>query len=152
MKTARPMATILGFLGNDHRTCDALFASAGEAVAHKRWDAARGAFERFLAAMRRHLAREETVLFPAFEARTANSMGPTRVMRMQHEQMRRLLDDMGRTVADRDASRYLALAETLFAVMRRHNEREEALLFPMFDRMLDEEREGLIRAMLATGE
>lgn len=146
------MATILGILGNDHRTCDALFASASEAMADRHWDAARGAFDRFLVAMRRHLAKEERVLFPAFEARTANSMGPTRVMRMQHEQMRRLLDDMGRTVADRDASRYLTLAERLFAVMRRHNESEEALLFPMFDRMLDEEREGLIRAMLATDE
>lgn len=143
------MDTILGFLGSDHRTCDDLFAAAGEAVAQKRWDAAREAFDRFWVAMRRHLAREETVLFPAFEARTANSMGPTRVMRMQHEQMRRLLDDMERTVADRDHCRYLALSETLFSLMQRHNEKEEDLLFPMFDRMLDEESGDLIAAMQA---
>lgn len=146
------MATILGFLGSDHRTCDDLFASAGEAVVQKRWDAARGAFDRFLAAMRRHLAREEKILFPVFEARTANSMGPTRVMRMQHDQMRRLLEDMGRTVEDRDHCRYLTLAETLSSLMQRHNEKEEDLLFPMFDRMLDEECEELIGAMQATDE
>lgn len=143
------MDTILGFLGSDHRTCDALFTSAGEAVAQQRWDAAHEAFDRFLGAMHRHLAREEKILFPAFEASTANSMGPTRVMRMQHEQMRRLLDDMERSVDGRDHCRYLTLAATLFPVMQRHNKQEEDLLFPMFDRMLDEECEGLIAAMQA---
>jgi iron-sulfur cluster repair protein YtfE (RIC family) len=143
------MGTILDFLGSDHRACDDLFASTKAAVSQKSWDSARRQFDRFLAAMLRHLAREEKVLFPAFETRTANSMGPTRVMRMEHEQMRRLIQDMARTVADADHCRYLCLSETLYMLMRQHNLKEEDLLFPMFDQMLGDERDDLIGAMEA---
>lgn len=143
------MATILDYLSSDHRACDDLFASVEAAVAHRDWDSARRQFDRFVAAMLRHLAREEQVLFPAFEARTANDMGPTRVMRMEHEQIRRLMQDMARTVADADHCRYLGLSETLHQLVQHHNLKEEDLLFPMFDQMLDDERAGLIGAMQA---
>lgn len=143
------MATILDYLSSDHRVCDDLFASVEAAVAHRDWEGARRQFDRFVAAMQRHLAREEQVLFPAFEARTANDMGPTRVMRMEHEQIRRLMQDMARTVADADHCRYLGLSETLHQLVQHHNLKEEDLLFPMFDQMLDDERAGLIGAMQA---
>ena len=76
-------------------------------------------------------------------------MGPTRVMRMEHEQIRRLMQDMARTVADADHCRYLGLSETLRLLVQHHNLKEEDLLFPMFDQMLDDERAGLIGAMQA---
>ena len=85
------MGTILKFLGSDHRACDDLFASAEMAVAQNNWARARSQFERFQAAMVRHLAREENILFPAFEAQTGNRMGPTRIMRMEHQQIRDLV-------------------------------------------------------------
>jgi len=143
------MATILDYLSGDHRVCDDLFASVEAAVAHRDWDSARRQFDRFVAATLRHLAREEQVLFPAFETRTANDMGPTRVMRMEHEQIRGLMQDMARTVADADHCRYLGLSETLHLLLQHHNLKEEDLLFPMFDQMLDDERDGLIVAMQA---
>src|SRR5574340_757644 len=99
------MSTILEFLGSDHRSCDDLFASAEAAAAQKNWASARSLFDRFLAAMAHHLAMEEQVLFPAFEARMGNSMGPTQVMRMEHEQMRALFQDMARAAADADRDR-----------------------------------------------
>ena len=143
------MHTILEFLGSDHRACDDLFASAETAVAQTNWDSARSLFGRFQAAMARHLAMEEEVLFPAFEARTGNSMGPTEVMRMEHAQMRGLLQDMASAVADANHSRYLGLSETLNMLMQQHNLKEENMLYPMSDRVLDSERDGLIRAMQA---
>jgi iron-sulfur cluster repair protein YtfE (RIC family) len=146
------MSTILDFLGNDHRACDDLFASAEAAVAEKDWYGARSQFARFQGAMSRHLAREERVLFPAFEARTANSMGPTRVMRMEHAQIRRLMQNMARTVTDDDHCRYLCLSKTLSMLMQRHNLKEEELLFPMFDLMLDDARDDLIGAMQTIAE
>ena len=62
------MSTILEFLGADHRACDGLFAESEAAVADHRWEEAAGLFSRFHAAMLRHLAMEEQILFPAFEA------------------------------------------------------------------------------------
>ena len=143
------MRTILDFLASDHRACDELFASAEAAVAQKNWGSARTLFERFRAATAHHLAMEEDVLFPAFEARTGNSMGPTHVMRMEHEQMRGLLQDMANAVAEENHSRFLGLSETLNMLMQQHNLKEENMLYPMADRVLGDERGSLIRAMEA---
>ena len=141
------MSTILDFLGSDHRACDDLFASAEAAAAQKNWDSARTLFDRFQAAMAHHLSMEETVLFPAFEARTSNSMGPTQVMRMEHEQMRGLMRDMANAVAAGNQNAYLGLSETLNMLMQQHNLKEENMLYPMSDQVLSNSRDDLIRSM-----
>jgi len=143
------MSTIVDFLGGDHRACDDLFASAEDAVAQNNWDSARSLFERFQAAMAHHLAMEETVLFPAFEARTGMSAGPTQVMRMEHEQMRGLLQEMAGAVTNADQNRYLGLSETLNMLMQQHNLKEENMLYPMSDQVLGGERDSVIRSMEA---
>lgn len=148
------MNTILDFLGADHRACDDLFALAEEAVAKsnrvkENWDSARTLFSQFQTAITHHLAMEETVFFPAFEARSGNRMGPTQVMRMEHEQMRALLVDMAQAASAGDASTYLGLSETLNMLMQQHNLKEENMLYPMADQMLGGERDAVILAMEA---
>lgn len=143
------MSTILDFMGGDHHACDDLFAAAEAAAAQKNWDSAHSLFERFQAALAHHLAMEEEVLFPAFEARTGMSMGPTQVMRMEHEQMRGLLQEMASAVANADQGRYLGLSETLNMLMQQHNLKEENVLYPMTDQVLAGERDSLIRSMQA---
>jgi hemerythrin-like domain-containing protein len=143
------MSTILDFLGNDHRACDDLFASAESAVAQNDWDSARDLFARFQAAMTRHLAMEEEVLFPTFEARTGMSEGPTQVMRMEHDQMRGLMDDMAGAVAAGNQNGFLGLSETLNMLMQQHNLKEENMLYPMSDRVLGGESDAVIQAMEA---
>jgi len=141
------MNTILDFLGSDHRACDDLFASAETAAAQKNWDSARDLFERFQAAMAHHLAMEEDVLFPAFETLTGMRAGPTQVMRMEHEQVRGLLQDMASAVAACNQDGYLGLSETLNMLMQQHNLKEENMLYPMSDQVLGGDREGLLRSM-----
>ncbi len=146
------MGMILEYLGGDHRACDDLFASAEAAVAQKDWDSARSLSDRFQAAMAHHLRMEEEVLFPAFEARTGNTMGPTHVMRMEHEQMRALLQDMARAALAADHNGYLGLSETLNMLMQQHNLKEENMLYPMSDQVLAADREALIRSMDAVAK
>jgi len=141
------MNTILDFMGGDHRACDDLFASAEAAVAQQDWDSAGSLFVRFQTAMDHHLTMEETVLFPAFEARTHNSTGPTQVMRIEHEQMRDLMHAMAHAVAVAHRDDYLGLSETLNMLMQQHNLKEENMLYPMSDRVLGSDCDGLIRAM-----
>jgi hemerythrin-like domain-containing protein len=143
------MATILEFLGSDHHVCDELFASAEESVGQKNWGGARASFDRFHASMLHHLTMEENVLFPAFEARTSSTGGPTQVMRMEHEQMRGLMQDMADAVAKTDYEGYLGLSETLNMLMQQHNMKEENVLYPMTDQVLAGERDNLIRSMEA---
>jgi hemerythrin-like domain-containing protein len=146
------MSSILDFLGNDHRACDDLFASAETAVAQKKWDSARELFGSFQTAMAHHFAMEEDMLFPAFEVRTGMNAGPTQVMRMEHEQMRGLLREMASAVAAGNQNGFLGLSETLNMLMQQHNLKEENMLYPMSDRVLGGEREGLIRAMEAVAK
>lgn len=141
------MNTILDFLGSDHRACDGLFAAAEEAAASKNWSGARSLFSQFYRAMSRHFAMEEEVLFPGFETKTGNTMGPTQVMRAEHEQMRSLMREMDEALVANDELRFLGLSETFNMLMQQHNLKEENVLYPMSDRALAAERDTLIRQM-----
>ncbi len=133
------METVLDYLARDHRRCDALFAQAEEAVSRGRWQEAEALGQRFFDAMARHLGMEEDVLFPAFEQATGMTRGPTQVMRMEHEEMRRLFKAMKEALEGRKAERFLGLAETLLILMQQHNAKEEQVLYPMADRALGSE-------------
>lgn len=141
------MTTILDFLGSDHRACDDLFVAAEENVAQRNWELGGKLFNQFYRAMERHFAMEEDVLFPAFETKSGNAMGPTQVMRMEHAQMRALMDDMKAAVAAGNSTDYLGLSETLNMLMQQHNLKEENMLYPMSDRVLAEIRETVLSGM-----
>jgi len=145
------MASILEQLGADHARCDDFFAQAEQAAAKGDWLSAQAAFSAFAAGMARHFAMEEEVLFPAFESRTGNTAGPTRVMRLEHDQMRGLLDALRQAVEHRDGQAYAGAAETLLVLMQQHNLKEEQILYPMCDRVLAGERDELLARMEATG-
>jgi hemerythrin-like domain-containing protein len=141
------MSTILEFMGADHRACDDLFAASEGSVAQKHWDDVRSLFDRFQVVMGRHLAMEEQILFPAFEAETGFSMGPTRVMRMEHDQMRELIHEMETAVAAHNERDYLGLSETLNMLMQQHNLKEEGMLYPMCDQALAAGKDSIINEM-----
>ncbi len=128
--------SISEYMTAQHRECDRLLARAEHAVADGDWDAARSEFEAFDALTRRHLRREEEILFPAFEERTGMTTGPTAVMRMEHDQMRAVLDDMAAALASRDTDSYLGESETSMILTQQHNMKEEQILYGMSDQVL----------------
>jgi iron-sulfur cluster repair protein YtfE (RIC family) len=141
------MTTISQYLSDDHVACDDLFAAAENAVAVKDWANARALFNTFTAGMRRHFSREEDILFPAIEARTGMSGGPTFVMRSEHQQMNHLLSEMHGALERADGAAYLGLSETLLMLMRQHNMKEENILYPMADQALAGEQADLVARM-----
>jgi hemerythrin-like domain-containing protein len=130
------MHAISDYLTADHTHCDELFAEAENAVASDDWDTATTRFQAFDHATRLHFAREEDILFPAFEARTGMSHGPTAVMRGEHGEIRDTLQGMADALASRNADTYLGLAETMLMLLRQHNMKEEQILYPMADQAL----------------
>jgi len=143
------MTSISTFLSDDHNSCDDLFAAAENALAVKDWARARSHFDSFIAAMRCHFAREEDVMFPAFEARTGMSGGPTFIMRAEHQQMNGLMAEMNAALNQADGKAYLGLSETLLLLMRQHNMKEENILYPMSDQALADDQADLVRRMEA---
>jgi DUF438 domain-containing protein len=129
---------------DDHRHCDDLFAEAEQALAKGNLEAGRAAFGHFRAALLAHFAAEEKTLFPSFEAKTGMTMGPTRVMRMEHEQMRMLLADAAKALELGDSDDYIGHAETLLIMMQQHNLKEENMLYPMCDEHLAAEAAALV--------
>lgn len=123
-------------LPDHHKHCDDLFVAAENAAACADWAAATAAFARFRAQMEAHFAVEEKLLFPGFEAATGMSDGPTRMMRLEHEQMRTLLDQLAQSCAARDGDGYAGIAETLLMLLQQHNMKEENILYPMCDQAL----------------
>jgi len=130
------MTTIRTFMTDDHRRCDDYFAEAEQAIAKKNLSAAKAAFGHFRNAMLAHFDSEEKTLFPTFEAKTGMRMGPTQMMRMEHAQMRALLDDAVDALENGNSDDYLGLADTLLIMMQQHNMKEENILYPMCDQHL----------------
>ena len=143
------MTDISHVLGADHTHCDDLFVAAENAVASADWQNALPHFQAFEVATLHHFMREEALLFPAFEARTGMSHGPTAVMRGEHDEVRETLQGMGQALTEHDAEAYLGLAETLLMLLRQHNLKEEQVLYPMADRVLADTASEMVRQMEA---
>lgn len=141
------MDAISNFLAPDHERCDDLFYLAEAAALRSNWETAAAKFAEFLSAMNHHFAMEEEVLFPAYEQASGHPDGPPAIMRMEHAQMRELLDTLGRAIDAQDGTLYAGTSETLLVLMRQHNLKEEQMLYRMCDRMLAPQTAELISQM-----
>jgi iron-sulfur cluster repair protein YtfE (RIC family) len=125
------MTSIPEFMTTKHRECDELFTEAEAAVAKADWSLALQKWQGFVVELTKHFSQEEDVLFPKFEQATGMTAGPTQVMRMEHEQMRALVQDLDNALAAQEKEEYLGLSETLMVMMQQHNMKEEMMLYPM---------------------
>jgi len=130
------MTHVTARLAAHHKQCDADFVSAEEAVRKADWAACAVAFDKFRRETEAHFGAEEDVLFPAFERSTGLSMGPTRMMRMEHMQMRSMFDQLASAQAAKDDDSFLGTAETLLIMLQQHNLKEENVLYPMCEQAL----------------
>ncbi|MEN6587998.1 MAG: hemerythrin domain-containing protein [Sulfuricella sp.] len=143
------MTTISDFLAPDHQRCDNLFAIAEATAAQGDWNNAAIMFSQFHDALLHHFAMEEEVMFPAFEARTGMTQGPTAMMRSEHRQMTDLLNQMADAVAHKDGDAFLGDADTLLIIMQQHNMKEEQMLYQMADQALAGELDEVVGRMRA---
>jgi hemerythrin-like domain-containing protein len=136
-------------LGWDHDRLDALAGRAFAARAEGRLQSARDLWAAFSAGLRRHIRFEEDVLFPIFEAKTGMppDAGPTAAMRAEHRAIETLLARVAEVVA-MPGPPAEALHADLVSVLRGHNEKEELVLYPGTDRLLEPEESDALVARL----
>ena len=130
------MTSIVEYMTRQHRFCDDSFAAAEAAVSENNWREAENQWDVFSRDLEVHLTNEEQTLFPAFEQMSGNADGPTSVMRMEHLQMRAMVETMTKALQAKDIENYLGLSETLMILMQQHNMKEEQILYPMTQQML----------------
>jgi len=125
------------FFEQDHRDCDARWVDVEELLDTADIEAARSAWQKYNKAMHRHLAMEEEVLFPAFDAKSGMAgSGPVAVMKMEHQQMRGLLKQIGEAIEAGNAEEAMDTGDTLLMLIQQHNIKEESTLYPMAESLL----------------
>ncbi|MCP4447350.1 MAG: hemerythrin domain-containing protein [Myxococcales bacterium] len=127
---------IVSFFTQDHRECDEVWAQVEAAVNAKNNEGAKVAWTSFDKMLRAHLAMEEEVLFPAFEKATGMTGGPTAMMRMEHTQMRGMLEQMSEDAESGDLESLADQGDTLLMLIQQHNMKEENILYPMCEQNL----------------
>lgn len=131
------MSTISSFLTADHRSCDEGFADLENAVASDNWDLSAEKLNKFITDLLHHFDMEEKVMFPTFEDVTGMSQGPTMIMRMEHDQMRQLLNALQEDLEKKDKNHFFGVSESLMMLMQQHNMKEEQMLYAMADAKLE---------------
>lgn len=119
-----------------HKFCDDLFAAAEASVASGDWQKGEQEFGAFVDSLEAHFVAEEEILFPRYEGATGMMSGPTRVMRLEHQQMRQLVERMRAALARREEGEFAGAAQTLLIMMQQHNMKEENILYPMIEQAL----------------
>jgi len=140
------MSTIKEYLTQDHRRCDELFAQMEES-ASKSLDDAKALCQDFIEASERHFQMEEKVMFPEFEAKTGMTQGPTQMMRMEHTQMRALMQDMLQALESENKDKFFGYTETLMILLQQHNMKEEQMLYTMAQQHLSAESDRIVDMM-----
>lgn len=144
------MDAIAQFFTADHRRCDQLLADCEAAIARKDWQETEIAAAAFQEALLRHFLWEEEQLFPEVEEAAPTASGPTGVMRMEHEQMRQLLQNLMEAVQAQDREACLGELETLHLLNQQHNMKEEGILYPLADQVLSHQARDLIEQLKAS--
>lgn len=135
------------YLTKDHRDCDEQFANMENAVASENWTDAKKEFESFVNDLLTHFDMEEKIMFPAFEAKTGMMGGPTQVMRMEHEQMKNVINQMKDDIESQNKNHFFGLSESLMMLMQQHNMKEEQMLYAMADAHLGNEAFEIVSQM-----
>jgi iron-sulfur cluster repair protein YtfE (RIC family) len=131
--------SVTRYLSWDHDRLDGLLGEATTRVENGHLAQALSLFRAFDTGLRRHIRIEENVLFPLFESRTGTRAGggPTAVMRAEHRAIEAELDRMRLALELGDASEYGSGLATLHGVLGAHNLKEESVLYPTTDDLLE---------------
>ena len=103
------------------------------AVASGDWDLSAEKLNKFITDLLHHFDMEEKVMFPTFEDVTGMIQGPTMIMRMEHDQMRQLLNALQEDLEKKDKNHFFGVSESLMMLMQQHNMKEEQMLYAMAD-------------------
>lgn len=135
----------------DHDRLDELEQQAFNLLAGGDRAGAQAAWSEFTVGLRRHIRFEEALLFPAFEEglEVTPEAGPTAVMCAEHREIERLIEAIGQALVAGEAP--LPLRSALHRVLGEHNLKEERMLYPATDQVLDpEERDALVARIQAS--
>lgn len=130
------MNEITAFMSKDHKVIDEIFRRFQNGK-NSDYNRIKRLFSDFKINLQRHIVWEEEILFPLFESRTEMaSSGPTAVMRMEHKQIKELLEEIHDNI-NRDKQTD-ELERDLMETLTFHSHKEENILYPLIDDSVSE--------------
>ncbi len=122
--------------GHDHTRLDDLLQQF-ERLNSTDLVAARLIFAEFKTGLERHMGCEEEILFPLFEARAGmRDREPTAVMRWEHHEIRNYLEQIDVALVQQWPAPIMDVL-ALEDLLMQHKHKEETVLYPALDMMLD---------------
>ena len=132
------LVSITHYFEADHDRLDGLFRHFQE-FKQSDYSRAREYFVQFKFGLQRHIIWEEEILFPFFEKKFGlHDIGPTVVMRNEHRQIGKCLEDIHKKVQESNPGSDLE-EKALLEVLKLHNLKEEQVLYPAIDSMITRE-------------
>ena len=144
--------SVTEYLQGDHERLDAIASEVQTLVGMRSFPEARERFAEFACGLGRHIELEEEIVFPAFEQMTGmTGDGPTFVMRSEHVEIRRLMDEVAGALDAADTANATAFLRRLADSLAAHNMKEERVLYPMTDQAAgsDRARDDLVKRLQA---
>jgi iron-sulfur cluster repair protein YtfE (RIC family) len=130
--------TVTACLRSDHERLDRLLEEIESAGERRDLAGIELRFPAFARHLRDHMRFEEEYMFPVVEQALCSAEGPIAVMRHDHQEIEDRLAAMSAAIYLRDLAAFAAEHETLLWILSNHNGREERVLYPAIDRMLDD--------------
>lgn len=135
------MRSISEALAQDHRRLEHALEASLKQVSAAQWDAAAATFGAFRQGMERHMQIEEQILFPAVEAGTETPL--TAILRKGHRDLCVFFDELDDAIAARDAEECGRNVNSIRSLLARHDEKEEAELYPAAQALLGAEAQAV---------
>lgn len=139
--------SIVQIMESQHKHCDSTYVRAENFLSEGKNDLGNELVRSFIWNLELHFAKEETILFPAFEEKTGMTSGPTQVMRVEHEQIRGVLKEVSDCLKEGNLKRIFDLSEAMLILIAQHNSKEENILYPSADQYLDREADDIARKL-----
>ena len=138
---------ITPYFEKDHDRLDGLFKEF-QRLKYTDFPRAKEYFIAFKFGLQRHIIWEEEILFPLFERKKGMvNAGPTFVMRQEHKQISKILEEIHGKVKESDP-RTERKEELLISTLGLHNVKEENVLYPAIDECTtDTEKEEVFAKM-----
>lgn len=141
-------------LEHDHHVIDeqfAAFARSLDGVSPDRAALDQASLGAGIRAIKHHIYVEEEFHFPPLRA--GSLMGPLMVMLREHGELWDLLDRLEALVAmEAPVVEISHIWQQAAALLKAHNEKEEQIVYPSGDQILDPETSATVRAELASGQ
>src|SRR5215831_9030613 len=141
----------LAEIANHHRhEMESRFAAVADSLRRAAWSASGERFAALRGRIEAHMSIEERDIFPLLD-RLLPQRDLIAALRREHARFREVLAYVGACIDMRDASAASFALERLFEQLENHDAREEWILFPMCERLLDHEHLSELSKALGAG-